>query len=43
MVSARDRLKAKFTRVILVGGALEARREWGQTALIFARALELDT
>lgn len=42
-VSARDRLKAKFIRAItLVGGGLEARREWEQAAAIFSRALELD-
>ncbi len=42
-VAARDRLRAKFTRVVTrVGGTLEARREWDQAVALFSRALELD-
>jgi adenylate cyclase len=42
-VAARDRLKAKFIRVVaLLGGALEARKEWDQAVPLFSRALELD-
>ena len=42
-VAARDRLKAKFIRAVaVIGGSLEARREWDKAVALFSRALELD-
>jgi len=42
-VAARDRFRAKFIRAVaVVGGSLEANREWEQAVALFSRALELD-
>ena len=42
-VAARDRLRAKFVRAVTALGAhFEQRKEWGEAAALYARALELD-
>ncbi len=43
VITARDKLKAKFIRAIsILGARMEAHRQWDQAASLYARALELD-